>query len=102
MLPLDERIHGVAPGGALYPASVTTEVLRVSHLGEDRRRGGDVVRAGGIPGLTAQPVLSGVGPALVIPPVAGDTAGGHQVPPQVSQARPGAGVVPAGGGRQPR
>ena len=102
VLPLDERVHSVAPGGALYPTSVTTEVLGVSHLGEDRRGRGDVVRAGGVPGLAPQPILSGVGPALVIPPVTGDTVGGHQVPPQVSQARPGAGVVPAGGRRQPR
>ena len=100
MLPLDERVHGVAPGRTLDAASVATEILRVFHLREDRRGRGDVVRAGRVPGLTLQTVLGGVGPPLVISPRAGDTVSGHQVPPQVRQARPGAGVVPGAGGGQ--
>ena len=60
------------------------------------------MRAGCVPGLALQPVLGSVGCSLVKSPIAGDTAGGHQVPPHVGEARPGAGVVPTAGGGQAR
>ena len=75
MLPPDERIHGVAPGPALYAAPVPAEVARVPHLGEDGRGLSVVVGPGAVPGLTRQPALGGVDLALVIPPSTRDTRG---------------------------
>ena len=58
------------------------------------------MRTDRVPGLTLQAVLGSVDCPLVISPIAGDTAGRHQVPPHVGEAGPGAGVVATAGGGQ--
>ena len=75
VLPPDQGVHSVAPRSALYPAPVPAEVARVLHLGEDRRGRGVGVGLGGVPGLTLQPALSGVLPALVKPAITLHTRG---------------------------
>ena len=75
MLPANEWVHGVAPGPALDAAPVSAEVARVLHLGEDRRGRGVGVGLGGVPGLTLQPALGGVLPALVKPAITLHTRG---------------------------
>ena len=73
MLPPDQRVHGVAPGGALNTSAITTIVVRVCHLWEHVRRLVVLVWLLCVPGLTQEAALGRVHLTLVIPTIALDT-----------------------------